>query len=260
MSARVRLGHLPIDVVTRDEALERIAALVEAGQGGTVFTPNVDHVVLAESDERLRRAYAATSLSLVDGTPVLWACRALGYRVPEKISGSDLVAPLAQLCARRGFRLFLLGSTPAVLAEAACRLSARFPELAVAGTDAPRVDMEAGVGERRATWERVRAARAQLVLVALGSPKGELWAHEARADLRPAVIVGVGAGLDFLAGRARRAPAWMSRAGLEWLYRLAHEPRRLSHRYLVRDPRFVLVFARQWWRSRRQGADSPPSG
>lgn len=248
---RVRLGRLEVDAVTRAEALDRIAALIDAEQGGTVFTPNVDHVVLAESDARLRQAYAAAKLSLVDGTPVLWACRALGQAVPEKISGSDLVVPLAELCARRGFRLFLLGSTPAVLAESARRLTSQFPALAIVGTESPRVDMNAKADERRADWERVRAARPHLVLVALGSPKGELWAHEACAHLRPAAIVCVGAGLDFLAGHARRAPKWMSRAGIEWLYRLAHEPRRLSRRYVVRDPRFALIFARQWWDTTR---------
>lgn len=248
---RPRLGRVPVDPVTRAQALERIATLVEAGQGGTVFTPNVDHVVLVEEDARFRDAYDACSLSLVDGTPVLWASRALGLGVPEKVSGSDLIVPLAESAAARGWRVFCVGSAPAVLDEATRRLVARFPALQVVGHESPRVDMTADVAERRPTWERVRAARPQLVLVALGSPKGELWAHEARAALAPAVIVGVGAGLDFIAGVARRAPAWVSRIGLEWLYRLLHEPRRLWRRYLVRDPRFALIFAREWWYARR---------
>lgn len=251
---RARIGRVPIDLVTRAQALGRIAALVEAAQGGTVFTPNVDHVVLVEHDARFRQAYDACSLSLVDGTPVLWGSRALGHAAPEKVSGSDLIVPLAETAAARGWRLFFVGSSPPVLEEATRRLQARFPGVQIVGRESPRVDMDAGVAERQPTWERVRAARPQLVLVALGSPKGELWAHEARTALAPAVVVGVGAGLDFIAGVARRAPAWMSRMGLEWLYRLWHEPRRLWRRYLVRDPQFALIFAREWWRLRRGGA------
>lgn len=251
MSPRPRLGLVPIDPVTLDQALERIVDLVEAGQGGTVFTPNVDHVVLVEQDARFRDAYATCSLSLVDGTPVLWAARALRLGTPEKVSGSDLIVPLCSAAAARGLRLFFVGSSPAVLEEATRRLTTRFPGLQVVGHDSPRVDMQAEPATRRPTWERVRDARPHLVLVALGSPKGELWAHEAQAELAPAVVVGVGAGLDFIAGVARRAPAWISRIGLEWLYRLLHEPRRLWRRYLVRDPQFAVIFAREWWRARR---------
>ncbi len=252
---RYTLGQVPIDPLSRDEALQRIAALVEAGAGGTVFTPNVDHVVLAEDDEVFRAAYAAASLSLIDGTPVLWACRALGHPAPEKVSGSDLVVPLAGLAAERGWGVYLLGTSQPVLAEAVRRLRARFPRFDVVGSVSPTVDMSAPAAERRPLWEQASAPRPHLVLVALGTPKGELFAHEAREALRPAVIIGIGASLDFIAGVAQRAPAWMSRAGLEWLYRLLHEPRRLWRRYLVRDPQFLLIFAREWWRARRTRRD-----
>jgi N-acetylglucosaminyldiphosphoundecaprenol N-acetyl-beta-D-mannosaminyltransferase len=254
---RYFLGRIPIDPLTRALALERIAALVEAGQGGTVFTPNVDHVVLAEEDEGFRAAYAAASLSLIDGTPVLWACRALGRSAPEKVSGSDLIAPLAELAAARGWRVYLLGTSPQVIAAAVDRLRARFPGFDVVGSDSPRVDMAAPAAARRTLWERAAAARPHLVLVALGSPKGELFAHEARDALRPAVFIGIGAGLDFLAGVARRAPAWLSRIGLEWLYRLLHEPRRLWRRYLVRDRQFVPILWREWRRGRSSRVNAP---
>lgn len=245
------IGHVPVDAVTRSEALARIAELVTARAGGTVFTPNVDHVVLAEDQARFRAAYAATRLSLVDGMPVLWACRALGYPVSEKISGSDLVLPLLTLAAERGWRVFLLGSTPEVLAQVTERMRARGTDLHVVGCESPEIDMNAALDARRPTWERVAATRPDLVLVALGSPKGETWADEAQVDLRPAVLVGVGAGLDFFVGAARRAPAWLSGLGLEWLYRLVHEPRRLWRRYLLRDPQFVVLFLRQYFAQRR---------
>lgn len=248
------IGRVPVDALTRSQALERIAALVAARTGGTVFTPNVDHVVLAEEHAAFRLAYEATRLSLVDGMPVLWACRMLGQPVPEKVSGADLVAPLLAQAAERGWRVFLLGSTPAVLAAVRKLAAMRFPGLRIVGSESPDVDMHAPAATRQPTWERVAATRPDIVLVALGSPKGELWAHEAEAALRPALVLGIGAALDFLAGAAQRAPAWVSRLGLEWLYRLVHEPRRLWRRYLLRDPQFLLIFLRQYRAQRRAAA------
>lgn len=247
---RFALGHVPIDPLCAEEALDRIAGLVAAGDGGSVFTPNVDHVLLAEDDPAFRDAYAAASLSLVDGMPVLWAARLLGCPVPEKLSGSDLVLPLARRAALEGWRVYLFGAGPGVAERVAALLLQRFPSLQLAGFDSPQVDISAAPASRLAATLAIRDARPQLVLVALGSPKGELWASEARSTLAPAVLVSVGAALDFLVGAQRRAPAWVSSAGLEWLYRLAGNPRRLAGRYLVRGPRFGPLVLRWLWARR----------
>ena len=241
---RFRIGHLPIDPLTFEQALAAIAALVEARAGGTVFTPNVDHVVLAEDDARFRTAYAEASLSLVDGVPVLAAARLLGHAVPEKVSGSDLLLPLAARAAHAGYSLYLVGAGPGVGEAAARRLQQLYPGLVVRGTDASLVDMDGPAEARAPVLRRAREARADLVLVALGSPKGELWAAEARPALAPSVLVAIGAGLDFLVGTQKRAPRIVSRIGLEWLYRLVHEPRRLWRRYVVRGPRFLPIALR----------------
>jgi N-acetylglucosaminyldiphosphoundecaprenol N-acetyl-beta-D-mannosaminyltransferase len=241
---RIWLGSVPVDGVTRGEALARLAALVEAGEGGVVFTPNVDHVVLAGEDRRFREAYAACSLSLVDGMPVLWACRLAGLHVPEKLSGSDLVRPVASLASARGWRVYLLGGGAGVAERAADLLRKENPDLEIAGTASPLVDLSLPASRRQAIVDAIRATRPDVVLVALGSPKGEIFADEAREALRPAVIVCVGAGLDFLVGAVRRAPRWMSASGLEWTYRLLQEPRRLWRRYLVRGPRFLPILVR----------------
>jgi N-acetylglucosaminyldiphosphoundecaprenol N-acetyl-beta-D-mannosaminyltransferase len=174
--------------------------------------------------------------------------------VPERVSGSDLAFPLLGRAARRGWRTYLLGGAPGVAEEAARRLRARLPSLVVAGTDAPRITLEPGDPEGEAALARLRAARPDLVLVALGAPKQELWIHRHRAALGPAVAVGVGATLDFLSGRVRRAPRWVSRAGLEWLWRLGREPRRLWRRYLVQDPAFAAIL----WRELRARPSTPP--
>jgi N-acetylglucosaminyldiphosphoundecaprenol N-acetyl-beta-D-mannosaminyltransferase len=245
LRSRVQIGGVPIDGVTLNEAIGAIDLLVATEKGGAVFTPNVDHIVEFEKNPRLREAYGAADLSLVDGMPVLWASRLLGRRLPEKISGSDIIEPLLRHAASRRWRVFLLGGQEGVAALAATRLKEAMPGLAIVGTLAPRIDMAQPREHREAIVEVIRAARPHLVLVAFGAPKQELWIHEAREALRPAVFLGVGASLDFIAGTLPRAPVWVSRSGLEWLYRLAREPRRLWRRYLLRDPRFLVILWRE---------------
>jgi N-acetylglucosaminyldiphosphoundecaprenol N-acetyl-beta-D-mannosaminyltransferase len=239
---RVRFGELWVDSLTFAEALDEIEALVAAGRGGSVFTPNVDHVVNADDNASFRDAYAAASLSLADGQPLVWVSRLLGARLPEKISGSDLVFPLMERAAARRWRVYLLGGGEGVAEKATQVLTERFG-VTVVGCDAPLIRLEANAEEEGPVIERIRRARPDLLLVALGAPKQELWLHRVGPRIRPTVGIGVGAALDFVAG-ARRAPRWVSRAGLEWLFRLCQEPRRLARRYLLNDPKFVLILYR----------------
>jgi N-acetylglucosaminyldiphosphoundecaprenol N-acetyl-beta-D-mannosaminyltransferase len=241
--SRVRIGQLDVDAVTFSEALDRIASLVERKAGGAVFTPNVDHVVKAERDAAFREAYARADLCLADGMPLVWASRLLTTSLPEKVSGSDLLLPLMRLAAERRWRVYLVGGAPGVAEEAGQRLRAELG-VRVAGSDSPVVGPDGAADDSEQTLERLRAARPDLVLVAFGAPKQELWIDRFADQLAPTVAIGVGGSLDFLTGRVRRAPAWMSRAGFEWLFRLAHEPRRLWRRYLVEDPAFIVIVAR----------------
>ena len=258
----LRVGHADVDVLTRDEALAALDALVAAGAGGAVFTPNVDHVVMLEDDAAFRAAYAGARLCLADGMPLLWAARLLGTRLPEKLSGSDMLLPIAALAARRGWRVYLLGGAPGAAAEAG-RILARAHGVRVVGCDDARIaagrDPAPDAALDAPVLDRIRAARPDLLLVALGAPKQELFIARALPRLDGVVAIGVGASLDFLAGRIRRAPGWMSRAGLEWLFRLGQEPRRLWRRYLIQDPRFVGVVLRGW-RAGRRGVAIRPAG
>lgn len=253
---RVRIGQLWIDAIDFQGALEEIAALVRTGRGGTVFTPNVDHIVMAETNARFREAYRDASLSLVDGTPVLWAARLLRTPLPEKVSGSDLVIPLARLAGAQGWRVYLLGGGPGVAAQAAERLRNECGTNVVGHDDAV-ISIDGNADEPQ-VLARIRRARPHLILVALGAPKQELWTQRVRDEIRPAVAVCVGASLDFVAGRVARAPRWMSAAGIEWLYRLAQEPRRLWRRYLVQDPKFLWVVARTLREARERRMASAP--
>ncbi len=240
---RFYLGHVPVDRLTFDGALDAIEAMIRRRSGGIVFTPNVDHVVLAERDEALRRAYARADLALADGMPIVWASHLLGTPVPEKVSGSDLVPRLLDRAQDLGWRVYFFGGGHGSATEAVRRLRESRPRLRIAGAESPRVDMSQPPRRRRSAMERIRSTSPDVVLVGLGAPKQELWIDEVATTLRPAVLLGVGASLDFLAGAATRAPRWISESGLEWAYRLAREPRRMWRRYLVRDPRFLAILA-----------------
>src|SRR5262245_14986488 len=243
--ARVRFGQLWIDAVTFSQAVDEIERLVDRREGGSVFTPNVDHVVKVDADPVFREAYARCSLSLADGQPVVWASRLLGERLPEKVSGSDLAFPLMERAGQRGWRVYLCGGPPGV-AEAAAEVATKKYGVNIVGTESPRMPLVANP-EDDAIADRVRKANAQLLMVGFGAPKQELFIHRVGDKLGPAVALGIGASLDFMAGRVPRAPRWMSRSGLEWLYRLGKEPRRLWRRYLVDDPKFLLIL----WRTLR---------
>lgn len=240
---RVRIGHIWVDAVSFDRALEIVGDLVDRGAGGSVFTPNVDHVVTAEHDEAFRDAYRSASLSIADGKYVVWASRWLGTPIPEKISGSDLIEPLLRLAGRKGWRVFLLGGAPGV-ADAAAEWSRRECGVNVVGTASPFIRLDGSPGDLEQGIDEVAGSRPDVVLVAMGAPKQERWIHHNRERLGSAVALGVGASLDFVIGRVKRAPAWVSNSGLEWVYRLMREPRRLSKRYLVKDPRFLAILAR----------------
>jgi N-acetylglucosaminyldiphosphoundecaprenol N-acetyl-beta-D-mannosaminyltransferase len=237
------VGHIWIDALDFDQAVDAIDRLVTAGEGGTIFTPNIDHVVQVERNPVFRDAYEKVSLSVVDGQLLLWASHVLGTPLPAKISGSDLMVPLARRAAERKWRVYLLGGGAGVAEIAANELKKQF-DIDIVGTDAPFVTPEGHPVEGPAVLERIVKARPHLLFAAFGAPKQELFLHRAAAAIRPAVGIGVGAGFDFVAGRLKRAPRWISESGLEWLYRLAQEPRRLAKRYLVDDPAFLAILAR----------------
>jgi N-acetylglucosaminyldiphosphoundecaprenol N-acetyl-beta-D-mannosaminyltransferase len=240
---RVRIGRIWIDAITFDQAVDEIERLVLAGEGGSIFTPNVDHVVQVEHNVRFREAYEKVALSVVDGQLLVWASHLLGTPLPEKISGSDLMVPLARRAAERRWRVYLLGGAPGVADLAANELRKQF-NIDIVGTDAPFVTPLGTPVDGQIVIDRIAKARPHLLFAAFGAPKQELFLHNVAAMIRPAVGIGVGAGFDFVAGRVKRAPRWISQAGVEWVYRLAQEPRRLAKRYLVDDPEFLAILAR----------------
>jgi N-acetylglucosaminyldiphosphoundecaprenol N-acetyl-beta-D-mannosaminyltransferase len=235
----VRILGVRVDCIDMAGAVAEIERqLDQAGPTRLVATVNPEFVMRARRDGRFRQALEGASLSLADGIGVVWAMRRRGCPQVERVPGSDLVPLLVQACAARGRRLFLLGAGPGVAEEAARRLEAAHPGLRVAGTHAgsphPEDDAE--------TLRRIAVARPDLLLVAYGAPQQELWIIRNRQRLEVPVAIGVGGTLDFLAGRVRRAPRWMRRTHLEWLWRLALQPSRVRRMAVL--PAFVLSVLR----------------
>lgn len=245
---RLTIGRVPIDVVTFHQAMERIEALVDAKQGGSVFTPNVDHVVNVDSDDVFASAYQRASLSVADGMPLVWASKVLGQPLPERVAGSDLLEPTLQLAAKRGWRVFFLGAAPGVAEKAAVVARERFGTNVV-GTDSPFVKLDDTAQIDRIA-QQLADSKAEIVMMAFGAPKQELLIDRIADRVKPAVMLGIGASLDFLAGTVKRAPAIMRSTGFEWLYRLSQEPGRLWKRYLVNDPKFAVILLRTLKRQR----------
>jgi N-acetylglucosaminyldiphosphoundecaprenol N-acetyl-beta-D-mannosaminyltransferase len=234
---------LPIDQLGWEDALGRIAGWAAAHESRVVCICNVHSVVTARSDAAFRAAVLGCDLATPDGAPVAWwVGRRSGVPQP-RLNGPDLMWRYAAQAAARGEGIFLYGSTPATLDALEARLLAAFPGLRIAGRHAPpfRPTTE---DEDAAVAREVAASGAGTVWVSLGCPKQELWMARQRGRI-PAVMLGVGAAFDYHAGTLRRAPPWMQRAGLEWLHRLASEPRRLWRRYLVTNTRFIAALAWQ---------------
>ena len=229
-SLPVALLGVPFDNLTVAQALGRIDEMIQSGRPHYVVTANLDFCVQAFDDVELRRILFDAHLVLCDGTPLVWASRLFGNPLPERVAGADLVPKLIERAAREGHRVFFLGGAPEVAREAVARLQALHPNLTIAGHYSPpyRPLLDMDHDEIAA---RIRAARPDLLLVSFGCPKAEKWIAMHYRALGVPVTIGVGATIDFLAGRVPRAPGWMQRSGLEWIFRLAQEPRRLYSRY-----------------------------
>jgi N-acetylglucosaminyldiphosphoundecaprenol N-acetyl-beta-D-mannosaminyltransferase len=235
----IRILGVRVDCLDMSRALDRIEWMLEAaGPTRLVATVNPEFVMRARGDDAFRRVLESADLCLADGVGVVWAMRRQGCREQQRVAGSDLLPRLAELCARRGWRPFLLGAQPGVAEAAARRLEASVPGLRVAGCHAgspwPRDDEE--------SLNRIRESDADLLLVAYGHPRQELWIDRNRDRLQVSVALGVGGAFDFLAGRSRRAPAPVRRAHLEWLWRLALEPWRARRMAVL--PLYALAVLR----------------
>jgi len=225
--------------------------MIAARERGYFCHAAVGAVMNARRDSAVLAALKAATLTLPDGKPLVWALRSLGEEISDRVYGPDLMLLACERSLATGARHFLYGGNDKEATEALGeRLSRRFPGLKLSGAYTPpfrplRPEEQAHVAGL------IDEAGTDIVWVGTGSPRQELWMARMRPQLRAPVLIGVGAAFDFHAGRVAQAPAWMGSHGLEWLYRLGREPRRLGPRYLRDNPAFAAAFARQWLSERR---------
>ncbi|MCX6111263.1 MAG: WecB/TagA/CpsF family glycosyltransferase [Proteobacteria bacterium] len=238
------IGRLSVDVLDFPGAVRRIVDLAREHRAAYVVTPNADHVVRAQTDAEFVAIAQGADLSVADGMPLVWASRFLGQRLPQRVTGADLLPAICAEAAKQRMTVYLFGGLPGEAELASQRLEASCPGLLVVGCYCPPFGFEHNQELCQQIVSQINAVHPDFVFVGVGSPKQELWIARWRSELRCGVLLGVGIAIAFVAGTVRRAPRWMQVTGTEWLFRLVSEPRRLLRRYL-HDVTFVAIVWRQ---------------
>lgn len=231
---------VPISIVDMDSAVGEIRRWVRARDGHYVCAADVNSVMQARCNPAHRDALRAAAMVVPDGTPLIWTARSRGQRRMRRVPGPDLMLELCAAGLDLGWRHYFYGGAEGVAEDLAQQLTRRFPGLQIAGLQTPPFRRLSN-DERNKSLADIAAADPHVLWVGLGCPKQEIWMHETAAQFPRTVIIGVGAAFNFHSNRIARAPLWMRRGGLEWLHRLASEPRRLWRRYLVSGPKFLLL-------------------
>ncbi len=254
MQERDKLFGVDIDAIRMPQAVSRLMDWIHTDETPShhyVVTPNVDHTVMLQEDQSFRAAYDEADLILADGMPVVLASRLLRKPLPERVTGADLVPALFEAATEeRPVTAYLLGAMPGVAETAAEKIEQKWASVRIVGTYSPPFGFENDDEENAAILERIREAKPDVLVVGLGAPKQELWVHKHREQITAKISLCVGATIDFLAGNTPRAPRWMQRVGMEWMFRVLSEPRRLFKRY-ARD---AWLFPRIVWREWRTPA------
>lgn len=243
---RIQVLDVPIDPITMNEAIERIDAFIQSGQPHHIFTADASGIMRATNDTQLKQIVKQADIITPDGAGVMLAGRMHGTALPERVSGVDLVARISELAAQKGYTIYLFGSSEGVAQRAADNLRKQFPGLRIVGT---RNGFFTPEDETRIVQE-IAAAKPDVLFVALGIPKQEIFINTHFTQLGVPVMIGIGGSFDVISGRLHRAPRWMQRVGLEWLYRVQQEPARIPR--LAALPRFILAN----WRTRKQHRDA----
>jgi N-acetylglucosaminyldiphosphoundecaprenol N-acetyl-beta-D-mannosaminyltransferase len=253
-----RLAGIELHALDEDQVISHVLDALLRGEGGWLVNPNIDVLRQVDRDPELRALVGRASLVVADGAPVEWAARLAGRPLPPRVPGSRLIWSLSAAAAAAGCSVFLLGGAPGVADRAAVELVARAPGLKVAGTHCPPFGFETDPAAGAAVSSALVEAYPDIVFCGLGFPKQERLMDRLAGEFPRSWFIGSGASITFAAGDVARAPAWMQRAGFEWVFRLVTEPRRLARRYLVDDlPYAVRLLTRAALEGRRQraGAD-----
>lgn len=247
----IYIGGVRFDLIDRRQALESLVEFVEAGGPHVLCASNVDCVVQCQQDAEYRETINRSSLSLSDGMGIVYASRVIGRRLPGNVAGRLLMMEFCRVAAEKGYRIFLLGGGPGIATAAANVLTTMFPGLQVAGTFAPPLGFELSGDANEECVRAVRAATPHALFVAFGAPKQEKWLSQNLPRTNVPVGMGVGCTFDVLAGKFPEPPRWMTTVGLEWAFRLCHDPLRLAQRYLWRDLKFFGILVSEIRNGRR---------
>jgi N-acetylglucosaminyldiphosphoundecaprenol N-acetyl-beta-D-mannosaminyltransferase len=239
---RITLMGCQIDNLSMEETLHRVEGFILDGTPHQHVVVNVDKLVKASRDPGLRAIINDCALVNVDGMPVVWAARLLGRPLKERVAGVDLFEALMRRAGEKGWRVFLLGAREEVVGAVAALYQRRYPRLQVAGW---RNGYWKGEAEEAQVARQVRESRADLLFVAISSPKKEQFLGRWQAEMKVPFAMGVGGTFDVAIGRVKRAPKWMQQWGLEWFYRFLQEPRRMFRRYFIDDMAFVWLFIKE---------------
>lgn len=248
---RADILGVSINAQTLAEATETLCGWVADHSRRYVCTCPVYTLMMCREHPNVMAAVNNADMVTADGMPIVWLQRRHGFPDAERVYGPDLMLALCAATANTGVSHYFWGGLPGVPETLAARLTERFPGLTIAGVYSPPIS-DVGDQPDREAVQRLNESGASIVWVGLGSPKQDLWMALHRPALNAPLLIGVGAAFDLLAGTKRQAPVWMQRSGLEWLYRLLQEPRRLGRRYLVYNPRFMGLVLRDLWLNKRK--------
>ena len=236
----VFLMGMRLHAITEQRCKQWVMSALSDNRGGVIVTANLDHLRRYGTDPTYRRVAQDAELVVADGAPLIWASHVQGTPLPERIAGSNLIFSLSETAAKHGRSIFLLGGNEGTDKEAAEKLKALYPGLKVAGTTCPPIGFDKNEAQLNDVIGTLKQKQPDIVYVALGSPKQELFIDRIKRELPNAWWVGVGISFSFVTGDVKRAPEWMQNTGLEWVHRLSQEPKRLAKRYLVQGIPFGL--------------------
>lgn len=243
---RVNICGVEIDQYSFDEVLERVVQhALSRDQPEYVVTPNAMHILLLQKDTYFQDIYRRAFLVVPDGVSLLWAARFLQTPLNGRVNGTDLFEKLCAVAAEKELRIFLLGGRPGSAEKAAQVLQDRYPDLRIVGTHCPPYGFEHKPEELAVIESKILSTQPDILFVGLGAPKQEKWIANNYLSLNVPVSIGIGVSFELVANMVPRAPIWMQRAGLEWLFRLIAEPGRLWKRYILGNPTFVWLVLQQ---------------
>ena len=243
---KVNIGGIGIDKYSFDEVIENISNhVLQKGKPSYVVTPNAQHIISLQKDDRFREIYRKAFLVVPDGVSLVWSAKFLRTPLNGRVNGTDLFQKLCEVAQEKGLKIFLLGGRPGAAEKARETLLQKLPGIKIVDTHCPPYGFESQENEVVLINTKIKAAAPDILFVGLGAPKQEYWIHDNYQELGVPISVGIGVSFELVANMVQRAPVWMQKWGLEWLFRLIVEPKRLWKRYIIGNPQFIWLVLMQ---------------